>query len=292
MTKKLLVMATCVFMLFSLCACSSENTDDKSTKKETKNSETVTTEPEKVTETDYVNIDGIYVDSSYKDEENESLKMVYVFYTVTAPEKNISLSSISMSMKINDVNTYSSENYPGVCTYMNSYYYSSYVEEIYVGSSLKAVSTFKIPEGDLTEGKTITLSNSFIPDINDIKLSTDDIISCDGVKKIAKAVDPEGFKAETNKRKKADKETTQKVKNAINNYYWDFYVNSTSYRIEFWDPNNFSVTVLGNTNSGTYTVTNGYVMCKYPSNGYTVEIPYTLEGDGIDLDVTTGFDVK
>ena len=78
----------------------------------------------------------------------------------------------------------------------------------------------------------------------------------------------------------------------MNGYYWSFYVNSTSYEIEFAAPNSFTVrTSLGTSKSGTYSIRNGFVFCTYPDTGYTVEIPYTLVDGNLELDVVEGFDV-
>ena len=104
----------------------------------------------------------------------------------------------------------------------------------------------------------------------------------------------EASEEELYKMMEADSETLSKVQNAINGYRWDFYVNSTSYCIEFFEPNYFelSVSALGIRNSGTYRVTNGYVIITYDSNNYSVEIPYEFGPDDIELDVVTAFDVS
>ncbi len=83
------------------------------------------------------------------------------------------------------------------------------------------------------------------------------------------------------------------MKELINGYYWQFYVNSTAYELEFWAENNFEVrTSLGTSNSGTYSVRNGYLFCTYPDTGYTIEIPYEFADGDISLDLTDAFDVR
>ena len=52
-------------------------------------------------------------------------------------------------------------------------------------------------------GKTITVKNSDIPGCEELRLSTDDIITCESAKEIAKAVDPEGYEKEVKARKEA-----------------------------------------------------------------------------------------
>lgn len=246
-----------------------------------------------ITETDYMSIDGIFVDESFVDDESDSLRMVYLFYSATTPGENLRVDSKSAKLTIGEVNTYDSEHYPGVCRYMSSYYYSDYLEDIYVGDSLKVVETFKIPAGDLTEGKALTLEKHQIPDTEKIKLSTDDIVFCESVEAIAEMVDPEGYELEVYNRSAADEGTAAAVQAAINGYYWSAYVNSTSYEIEFYSPNSFEMRVkaLGVANSGTYEVQNGYVVCTYTDTGLVLEIPYSWGANDIDLDVVTALDV-
>lgn len=111
-----------------------------------------------------------------------------------------------------------------------------------------------------------------------------DIIETEAVEEVSEE--------ELYKMTEADGETLAKVQNAINGYRWDFYVNSTSYCIEFFEPDYFELSALGMTNSGTYRVTNGYVIITYDSNDYSVEIPYEFGPDDIELDVITAFDVS
>lgn len=249
---------------------------------------------ENVTATDYMTIDGVFVDESYVDDDSDSIRMVYLFYTLTTPDENLRVDSKSVKMTFNGVNSYESSHYSGTCTYMPNYYYSDYLEDVYVGDSLKVVETLKIPVGELTEGNTITLTKSQVPDIEQITFSTDDIQFCDSPESIAAMVDPDGYALEVYNRTPADDATVSKVKAAINGYYWSVYVNSTSYELEFYDPNAFEMRVkaFGVSNSGTYEVLNGYVVCTYTETGIVLEIPYTWGANDIDLDVTTALDVK
>lgn len=250
-------------------------------------------EPKEITKTNYMNIDGIYVDNSYKDKDNENLKLVYLFYTVSSNDKNFKVDSQSAKIII-ESNTYdNTKNLKGVCKYMSNYYYRDYLKDVYVGDTLKVVETFKIPSAELTEGKNIKIQKSQIPETENIKLLTDSIVFCDSVEAIAEKVDPEGYANEVNKRAEADQETDARVKKAINDYYFTFYVNRTSYKLSFSSPNEFELKTALGTNTGTYSVKNGYIFCSYPSNGYTVEIPYEWKENGdIKLDTTTAFDVR
>lgn len=252
-----------------------------------------------VTKTNYTNIDGIYVDKSYTDKEKSSKKMVYLFYTVTSSNENIKLSSTLTGITIDDKNKYDSEIYSShkPCEFMGNYYYSKYLKEVNVGETLKVVETFEIPSADLKSGKPITFVNSHIPETEELCVLTDSIVFCDSAENIAKKVDPKGYKAEKEKQKNADSSTMQKVKNSINGYYWTCYVNSTSYKVEFSDPDIFTVTgYIGRASSGgrsgTYSVKNGYIYCTYPDTGYTVKIPYEFKDGNIDLDIVAAFDVN
>lgn len=249
---------------------------------------------EKVMATDYMTVEGIYVDESYVDEDSASLRMVYLFYTVTTPGENLKVDSKSTILTIGGKNEYSSSHYAKACRYMSSYYYSDYLEDVYVGDVLKVVETFVIPSGDLVEGKEISLSKHQVPDSDKIKFTTDDIVFCESPEAIAQIADPDGYALEIYNRSPADSGTVSAVRNAINGYYWDIYVNSTSYELEFYAPNSFEMRVpaFGITNGGTYEVQNGYVVCTYTSTGLTLEIPYTWSGNDIDLRAADALDVN
>lgn len=245
-----------------------------------------------VTSTEHMTIDGIFVDDSYRDKEESPLRLVYLFYTLTAGDTNLKIDSKYTNLTIGEANTYESENIPGACDYAPSYYYGDYIQDVYVGESLKVVATFKIPEGDLAAGKSITLSDDQNPDAAEISMTTDDIQHVNGAEEVAKAADPEGYAQAVESREEADAETTALVKSQLNGYQWDFYVNNTSYRIEFWANDNFKVTTALGGNSGTYSVRKGYVFCTYPSTGYVVEIPYEITDGSVDLDCVAGFDIR
>lgn len=239
-------------------------------------------------------IDSVWVDDSYQDEDSSSLKMVYLFYTLEASDSNLKIDSKYTQMIING-NMYESDHFAdkaAVCKYTPNYYYGSYIRDVYVGESKKVVATFKIPEGDLEGGKEVKLQDSQIPGIDSITLYTDEFQHATASEEMAAMIDPEGFEAEMHAREEADSDTVKKVKKCLNGYYWTFYVNSTSYKVEFWEKNNFAVTTAFGTNEGTYSVRNGYVFCTYPDTGYTVEIPYSFDEAGnFDLDTIGGFDV-
>lgn len=246
----------------------------------------------KKTETPHIIVDGICVDDSYKDDADESLRMVYLFYTLNSGDQNLEIDSKYTELIFEETNTYSSEHYPGVCKYMGSYYYSSYIEKVYLGSTIKVVATLEIPEAELVHGRKITIRDNQLPDEEELLLLTDDIQHFNSVEEIAKVMDPTAYAEEMQKREPADSSTTEMVKNLLNGYYWSFYVNFTSYKLEFSEPNTFSVTTSLGSNSGTYLVKKGYIVCTYPSTGNSVEIPYEIKEEKIELDAVAAFDVK
>lgn len=284
MKRKTLALFLAALMALSLTACGGSSGDTPAD----------TSAESAAAENDAVKIDGICVDDSYQEDDGSPLRLVYLFYTVNAGDTNLQIASTSTQMTIGETNAYSAEHLPKASEFAPNYYYSSYLEDVYVGGTLQVVSTFKVPEGDLTEGKSITLSNTHIPEMAELKLSTDDIQHFNSAEELCAAMDPEGYAAELDKRSPADAETTARAEGYLNGYYWSFYVNNTSYEIEFYTGNTFELrTSLGTSNGGTYTVDKGYITCTYPNlPDNPVRIPYTFEADDIDLDVTYAFSVN
>lgn len=243
-------------------------------------------------ETDHMKVDGLFADESYTDKDNENLTMVYLFYTVFTNDENLKIDSKDSELTINSTNTYTSEHYSKSCTYMESYYYRDYLKDVYVGDNVKVVETFKVPKGDLTEGRTITFSSSNIPGSDKISLLTDDIVCCDSAEKIARIIDPDGYADMRYKLADADEDTKAKVKNAIDGYYWTFYVNNTSYKIEFYSDSTYDLTTVLGTTNGTYTVKNAYIILKNSATGFVTNVPYSWSESDIDLEFPEAFDVK
>ena len=247
-----------------------------------------------VRETPNFVVEGIYVNKSYKSSEKKKkkLKLVYLFATVKASEENMQVGCTSMKMNIGP-NEYEAEHYPKAADYVDSYFYTSYLEDVYTGDSLKILYTFLVPKGDLKAGKEITLSDSHVPGIDGIKLMTDSIVTCKNAKQVAKKGDPKGYAKEVKKFKKADSAKTQKVRNALNGYYWNFYptigTKLMSYRIEFSAPNRFVLTTSLGATSGTYTVLNGYLAIKNTSNGYVTHVPYKYKNGEVEADFGTAY---
>ncbi|MBQ7970736.1 MAG: hypothetical protein IJ294_00060, partial [Clostridia bacterium] len=146
----------------------------------------------KVLQTKYITIDGICVDDSYKEEDN-NLRRVYLFYTLNAVDKNLEADSLYTDLIFEKTNKYTSANYPKACDLAPNWYYSSYIEDVYIGEELKIIASFEIPENDLAPGRTVTLEDTQIPDAEKLRFSTDDFIHLNGFSEIAMAMDPEGY---------------------------------------------------------------------------------------------------
>ena len=235
------------------------------------------------------------VDNSYIDKDGGPLKLVYLFYNFIATDENLKIDSKYTKLTINGKNTYSSDHFSSTASamkFMPNYYYSSYIEDVYLGASQLVAATFYIPEADLTAGRTITISDSQIPGCEDIFFYTDDIEFFKSGEEIAKKIDPDGYAEIMVAFDEADAETTRLVKSQINGFYWWCYVNYTTYEVEFWSENNFEVrSSLGVTNQGTYSVRNGYIFCTYYSNGTTIRIPYEIVNGDVEMDLADAFDV-
>ncbi len=297
--KKALIILLSLVILLALTGCggSSEEAAEPADAEATEPAEAEAEEEENavVTTTEHMDIIAMCVDNSYVDKDGAPLKLVYLLYDFIATDENLKIDSKYTEMTINATNTYQSDHYASTASameYMPNYYYSSYIKDIYLGSSQLVAATFFIPEGELAPGRTITISDSQIPGCEEIFFYTDEIQYFNNGEEIAKAFDQEGYAEIMASYAEADAERTQLVKSLINGYYWWGYVNSTKYEVEFWEDNNFEVrTSLGTANQGTYSVRNGYIFCTYSSNGTTIKIPYEIVNDDVEMDVTEAFDV-
>lgn len=115
-----------------------------------------------VMKTDYMTIDGVYLDDSYVDEGNPNNRMLYAFFTFTTPDANYGISSKSANLVVQGVNSYSAEIYRGTGQYASSYHYDGSITDVNVGSQTRVVMTFKVPEGEFAEGREITLTGGSI----------------------------------------------------------------------------------------------------------------------------------
>lgn len=281
MRKKIFIGLLAILMCFTLTACGSNNSEKNKNEDNNSNSKM---------SNDIIKIDGIYLNNEYTDKDG--LKQIVLFYTLKAGEENIDISSAQFNLKINK-NEYSAINDIETPN-LTQYYYSNIIEKVYVGKSLKVAEVFEVPDGDLVSGKEITLTD-FDNYAKGIKMTTDDIKKMDNLTSISLDVDKEyATKKQDEEKEKlteADEATANKVKNDINGYYFDIpaYVGQvyTKYKLEFEAPNRFTVTatISGNSisNSGTYTVTKGYIVLHYDT-GKDVNTPYSYENGDITID--------
>ena len=242
-----------------------------------------------VKETDYMTIEGVYVDNSYSTKDNENMLFLYILYTAHTNDQNLKIDSKSMNVKINNANTYKAVRSKKENRYLRNYYYGAYLKDVYVGEEVKFVETFEVPEGDLEAGRTISISKSQIPDADKIKLTTDEIVFCDSPEEVAEKADPEGYEEEMWALEDADSEVVAAVKEEINGYQWDVNANNMKYQIEFWEPNEYELRTSFNTSGGTYEVKNGYIICTNDIDG-KIEIPFTYEDGEVKVDVISAFD--
>ena len=271
--KKILIITLFAF-LFTITGCTEKTVSGENTQNENL-----------VLESNYITIDGIYVDESYEDED---MGLVYLFYTINANDSNIELSSTSMSMRINDKNDYTSNtNYDLIPKYTN-YYYSNFIKDIYVDQTYKVCSTIEVAKGDLEGSKTITLSNSNISDIDKIKFTTDNIKHMDNIADISKDLDSEVFEVKYTKEQNAladvDEDREKYIHNNINGYYYTINVNIgtqiSQIELEFSEPNNFTLTSnFGLSNYGTYEVKNSIIILNYHT-GLSKNVSYELDENG------------
>ena len=271
MKKRILISLLMIITLLGVTGCGSKKEKDDGSVMASKT----------------VTIDGIYVDESFED---DNLGLVYLFYTVNAGDANLELASTSLKIKVNDTNEYDSTVVGKFIPKYTNYYYGEIIKKIYVGKSYKICSTFKVAKGDLEGSKPISISSYKIADLSEIKFTTDKIKKMDGIAKIAEDLDKKTYTAkygeEQDKLSDADEETVNKVKNDINGYYLDGYVNVgktiKTIRLEFEEPNNFTVSLAGLENSGTYEVKKGMITLDY-GDGPRIFLEYKYEDGEITV---------
>lgn len=256
MKRKVMGILVAILAVFLLTGCGAKD-------------ETAVVEKKDGMKSEHIKIDGVYVDESFED---SNLSLVYLFYTLDASDENLKVASSSLTLKVNDKNTYESVVAKEFIPRYTDYYYSSFLEEIYVGNTFKMSSTFKVAKGDLKDSKKIKLVSSSIEGIDEIEFTTDDIKSMADIGAISKDLDKTVYEKRYNDEQNilavADATETAKFQNLANGYVWEFYVTVgtqlVKYEIEFSSPNNFSVSnTYGISNSGTYEVRKGAIILNY-----------------------------
>lgn len=234
-----------------------------------------------------VTIEGVYVNDGYRDSDGSSRRALYLFFNLN-PTQNYNVDS-KMDIIIDEINTYSAETLKGnLLEYAPNYYYSTWLEDVYVGEPMKLAATFLVPEADLIAGKKITIQDDDLFGIEKIVVYTDSIIHVTSDEEVCTAVDSEGCAKIKKGYEMATEERVAEVKEKINKKYWEAYVNPTTYRIEFYENKFVLKTPLGE-NSGEYSIRNDYIFCTYQSNGVTIKIPYELHPEGVKMFLDRAF---
>lgn len=293
-------------LILSLSACGQQQSTSASSAQEETSSAVIrsdtsasisasASEPEEelvVMETDSVHIDGVCVNDGYLDDDGSSIRTVYLFYSVTANDTNLKLDSKGTVMTINGSNSYTSEHSAPESkgNFTPDYYLSEVLTDVYVGESKKFVTVFKIPEGDLASGRSVTLSDSSIKDMEQLSFSTDDMQHFSTADELYQKMDPEGYADEIYRREPADEVTAETVINLVDGYYWKWWLSSSSFELEFIDDTQYelrsSIVGVQHVTYGTYSVANGYIILQNDENGSISYIAYELTDGDIDLDTT------
>lgn len=267
MRKKLFLVLMCCLLLIGITGCGKE---------------------EKVSlENDHVKIDGIYVDESFEDND---LSLVYLFYTVKAADENIEISSSNMKIKFNDKNEYTSTLVKDYIPKYTNFYYSDIIKKIYVGKTYQMCTTFKVAKGDLVDGKSIKLENSKIADVENLKITTADVKVMENLAKISEDLDKNVYETKYNSEQEkladVDSSLVSKVRNDLNGYYFEGYVNVGTTlqkcKVEFEAPNKFNVNLSVLSNSGTYDVKKGVITLDY-GDGPKIFLDYNYDDGDISI---------
>lgn len=241
---------------------------------------------------EHIQIDGLFVNESYHDKNHESMTQLVLCYTLKPTGKNIQAVGNNTTLTFEGGNSYQAGHIPKSCLYLGSYYYgSSYLKTVYYGEELKMVDTFAVPKAELAGGRAFTLKNRYVDGMEMFELNTDMVVSCKDMRDIAMRIDPEGYEKQAHALEEAGSKTKEKIRGYVNGYRWDFFVNNTSYSIEF-AKNTYKLQSLGLQTKGKYTICNDYIILTNDATGAKNYIPYTIKNGDIDLDVAAGFDVK
>ena len=161
---------------------------------------------------------------------------------------------------------------------MPSYYYSSYLQDVSVGAPLAVVETFRIPAEVLTSGQAITLTNEQIPEMDQLILSTEDLVLCQGVEAVAQAADPTGYdRSRLCAPRPIRKPPSRSAKRSMA-ALGTVTLTGSPIRLPFPSPATLPSPTRAETVTGTYTVEQGYIACQVPQPGRVVEIPLSVGG--------------
>ncbi len=293
--KRMLSLFVVMSVLLCLCSCGSDPVP----------SPTPEPSPEVHTllSSGNISIDGICTLDSYVSDDGSPLKPVFFFYTIWSEDENLSITSEGTTLTINGKNSYESKSLI-VSDYITKYYNSTLLKQVYMGEELCVVTTFMIPEADLAAGRSITIKDERIPGAENLRFNTDDIQHFNDILEIAQAMDPQGYAEqvaaetladmqEAYLREPVDEETENKAKSClIGDFCWSFVCLNMSCEIEFFWDNTYELRAPINTTSGTYEITNGYIICTNADTGSITEIPWHFTDNDIAIDPVSAFGIQ
>ena len=242
-----------------------------------------------------VTVDAVVVDDSHVDPEHKTLKRVFVFATLHPASDNYKASSSLAKLKIADTSKKSSNDYETTISqnktdtgskalaWSSSYYFDNTIKDVYAGEQFKIAYAFDVPESQLTDKATLSLSDSSTFGDTDISILAKDIKHADSPEAMAKIADPEGYKAEQVARSEAGPDVVAQVKPKLEGYEYFGYYGSVKNSFEFGFNGDFTNKTSGK--GGTYRILNGYLELTYSDGGNRILLPYTLKDGKLDLDI-------
>lgn len=233
-------------------------------------------------ETPNMKVEAVCVDESYRGED-ESLRPLYLYYTLTATDEDLKIDSKYMTLTLDDGSEYESQVLTHINKCQEKYYYSGNIENVYFGENRAVSATFMVPVARLEQAKSFTLTDDQIPGVEKIRVKLKDIQYLDGDEAVCKAVDPDGYEHNMYLREDADEELRTAVQSNLTGRYWIVSIGNGagSCTITFVSESDFTMELLGRTNEGTYSVRNGYLYCTYDGGTtYPLQIPYTIDENG------------
>lgn len=275
-SKKILAFLLSAVLMLSLCACAAPGSSKE------------------VLQNDCITVDGIAVNENYRDEESDALRLVYLFLTIT-PDTNINMTSDRFDLTFDGEHTYSGDYIAHTAKYASNYYYGKVYKDVHLGETFKTVVTYKVPEAELSSGKMVTLENSDLSEIvKGIKFSTDTIQHFDDEKKLAEAMDPDGYQKAVESRKPADNATCKKVLKEIVGNSWTYaQTGGIVMKVTFLSNNKYEIRssiMPDHVGYGKYEITKDYIVLTVDETKAVNEVPYSFDNNGrFKLDIVKGY---
>ena len=242
-----------------------------------------------------VTVNAVVIDDSHVDPEHKTLKRVFVFATLHPTSDNYEASSSIAELKVTDkaggtsneyettINQNKTDDGSKALAWSSSYYFDNVIKDVYAGEQFKIAYAFDVPESQLTDKATLSISGSSTFGDTDISILAKDIKHVDGAEAMAKTADPEGYKAEQVARSDASQDVVAQVKPKLEGYEYFGYYGSLKNSFEFGFNGDFTNKTSGK--GGTYRILNGYLELTYTDDGKKILLPYTLKDGKLDIDI-------